>query len=106
MARERRVTVPYEFETVSKAVSLLLQRSGWEVVKADREAGHFEVRLRFDPLRFPETFFIEVLRLDDSRTEVFVGGTIRYVILDLGMTGAYLDSLFNKLLLTLKENQA
>jgi hypothetical protein len=97
VARERRVTVPYGFETVSTAVSLLLQRSGWEVVKADKEAGHFEVQLRFDPLRFPETFFIEVLRLDDSRTEVFVGGTIRYVILDLGMTGAYLDSFFKRL---------
>lgn len=106
MARERRVIVPYGFETVTNAVSLLLERSGWEVVKADKEVGHFEVSLRFDPLRFPETFFIEVSRLDDSRTEVFMGGTIRYVILDLGMTGAYMDSFFNKLLLTLKENQA
>ncbi len=97
MARERIVTVPYGFEKVSDAVALLLQQSGWEVTLADKEAGHFKVRLKLDLLAFPETFFIEMVRVDEASTRVFVGGTIRYNILDLGITGAYLDSFFKRL---------
>jgi hypothetical protein len=48
-------------------------------------------------LAFPETFFIEVVRVDEASTRVFVGGTIRYYVLDLGITGAYLDSFFKRL---------
>ncbi|SRR6266571_3048522 len=97
VARERIVTVPYGFEKVSGAVAELLRQSGWDVTMADREAGHFEVRLKLDLLAFPETFFIEVVRGDEASTRVFVGGTIRYYVLDLGITGAYLDSFFNRL---------
>jgi len=106
LPRERIVTAPYRFERVSDAVSLLLQRSGWKVKENDKEAGHFELELKLDLLAFAETFFIELAKVDDDKTEVFVGGTIRYYILDMGVTGAYLDSFFKKLDEILKENQS
>jgi hypothetical protein len=105
LPRQRIVTVPYGFERASDAVSVLLRRSGWKVTENDKEAGHFEVELKLDLLAFPETFVIQLIRTDDANTEVFMGGTIRYYILDMGITGAYLDSFFKKLDQILKENQ-
>ena len=102
MPKERTVDLPYAFDTVWDAASLVLQRARWNVTRADKALGHFQVKAVMDLLTSVETFYIDLARIDNNSTRVRMGGTVTYPPFDLTMSDQYIDSFLSKLESTLK----
>ncbi len=97
MPSERAVAFPYPFDQVWNAASLVLKEAGWNVTKMDKTGGHFLVQIKMDLLAAPETFYIDVVRIDEKETGVRAGGIVPYQLGDLGIGGSYVDSFLAKL---------
>ena len=50
----------------------------------DKTGGHFLVQIKMDLLAAPETFYIDVVRIDEKETGVRAGGIVPY---QLGIWG-------------------
>ncbi len=97
MPKERTVDLRYAFDRVWDAASLVLQGAKWNVTKADKVLGRFEVKVVMDLLTSVDTFYIELSAIDNNSTRVRMGGTVTYPPFDLAISGQYTDSFLSKL---------
>jgi hypothetical protein len=88
---------PYPLEKVWDAALQILRQPGWDLVRADEGTGHLEVKVVMDLLTWTETFYVNVVRIDEDNTRVLMGRIGLAQPLDWGIAGQYIDSFFNRL---------
>ena len=100
MPKERTLDLPYPFDRVWDAASLVFQRARWNVTRTDRASGQFEVKVVMDLLTGAETFYVDLTRIDNNSTRVRVApypGRSLTELFDWGITGQYIDSFLSGL---------
>ncbi len=102
MAKDLERDVPYPFEKVWDAALQILRQPEWDLVRADKGTGGIEVKVVMDLLTWSETFYVNVARIDESTTRVFMGRIGLSQPLDWGLAGQYIDSFFNRLEIILR----
>lgn len=102
MAKDKVRDVPYPFEKVWDVALQILQQSGWDLIKADKATGCLEMKVVMDLLTWTETFYVNMARVDESKTRILIGRIGLSQPLDWGLAGQYIDSFLNRLESTLQ----
>ncbi len=84
MPGAKTVDLCYRFDRVWDAISLVLERAQWNVVKMDRVSGLFQVKLNMGLITNVEDLYIRLERISDNSTRVWVGKTPTYPLSDWG----------------------
>jgi hypothetical protein len=102
LPKEQVRDVPYPFEKVWDVALQTLQRSGWDLIRADKATGGLEMKVVMDLLTWTETFYVNMARIDESKTRILIGRIGLSQPLDWGLAGQYIDSFLNKIESTLQ----
>ena len=97
LAKDEVRDLPYPFESVWDSALMILQQPGWNVVSADKGTGGLEAKIVMDLLTWTETFYVNIVRIDENATRVHMGRIGVSQPLDWGLAGQYIDSFLNKL---------
>ncbi len=94
MPEERTIDLPHAFDKVWKGARTVFERAKWDIEKADRVAGRFEVivslRLGFQIVPRMERLHVDLTRVDENLTRV--RARIGAHRLHWGTTRKYVDS--------------